>query len=59
MKNVSKDPFGTKLARVHMTKQDIGKLQTRKMKALKKDQQKKIKKTRDRVSGEEQMETNE
>lgn len=35
-KNISRDPFGTKLGRIHMTKQDIGKLQTRKMKGLRK-----------------------
>ncbi|KAK4316034.1 hypothetical protein Pmani_012779 [Petrolisthes manimaculis] len=58
VKNVRKDPFGTRLGRVHMTKQDIGKLQTRKMKGLK-EITKKTKKTRGRVSGDEQMETNE
>ncbi|KAG7161871.1 Ribosome production factor 2-like [Homarus americanus] len=41
VKNVSKNVFGTKLGRVHMTKQDMGKLQTRKMKGLKKATQKK------------------
>jgi ribosome production factor 2 len=35
-KNISKDAFGSKLGRIHMTKQDLGKLQTRKMKGLKK-----------------------
>lgn len=35
-KNISKDAFGSKLGRIHMTTQDLGKLQTRKMKALKK-----------------------
>ena len=35
-KNVSHDPFGSKLGRIHMTKQDLGQLQTRKMKGLKK-----------------------
>lgn len=35
-KNVSHDAFGTKLGRVHMTKMDLSKLQTRKMKGLKK-----------------------
>ena len=34
-KNVSRDPFGTKHGRVHMQKQDLGKLQTRKLKGLK------------------------
>ncbi|KAK3857880.1 hypothetical protein Pcinc_035892 [Petrolisthes cinctipes] len=56
VKNVRKDPFGTRLGRVHMTKQDIGKLQTRKMKGLK-EITKKTKKTKGRVSGDEQMET--
>ncbi|KAK7076414.1 rRNA-binding ribosome biosynthesis protein rpf2 [Halocaridina rubra] len=36
VKNKSKDVFGTKFGRVHMTKQDISKLQTRKVKALRK-----------------------
>ncbi|XP_071548316.1 ribosome production factor 2 homolog isoform X1 [Panulirus ornatus] len=36
VKNKSKDVFGTKLGRVHMKKQDYRKLQTRKMKGLKK-----------------------
>lgn len=56
---MSKDPFGTKLARVHMTKQDLGKLQTRKMKALKKDPKKTKKTTTSNVSGDVQMETDE
>ncbi|MCL4136173.1 UNVERIFIED_CONTAM: hypothetical protein GTU68_017839 [Idotea baltica] len=34
-KNISQDVFGTKLGRVHMTKQDLSQLQTRKMKGLK------------------------
>lgn len=34
-KNISRDPFGSKLGRIHMQKQDLGKLQTRKVKALK------------------------
>ena len=33
---MSTDAFGTKLGRIHMTKQDLGNLQTRKMKGLKK-----------------------
>ncbi|XP_063405471.1 ribosome production factor 2 homolog isoform X1 [Mytilus trossulus] len=37
-KNISQDAFGSKLGRIHMTKQDLGKLQTRKMKGLKKRQ---------------------
>uniref|UniRef100_A0A2H1VGJ6 Ribosome production factor 2 homolog n=1 Tax=Spodoptera frugiperda TaxID=7108 RepID=A0A2H1VGJ6_SPOFR len=35
-KNISRDAFGSKLGRVHMGKQEIQKLQTRKMKGLKK-----------------------
>ena len=34
-KNVSQDAFGSKLGRIHMTKQDLDNLQTRKMKGLK------------------------
>ena len=34
-KNVSFDQFGSKLGRVHMQRQDLSKLQTRKMKGLK------------------------
>ena len=34
-KNVSRDAFGTQLGRVHMQKMDLSKLQTRKMKGLK------------------------
>lgn len=36
IKNISHDPFGSKLGRIHMQSQDLGKLQTRKVKALKK-----------------------
>ncbi|XP_063773210.1 ribosome production factor 2 homolog isoform X2 [Pseudophryne corroboree] len=35
-KNISHNTFGTKYGRIHMQKQDLGKLQTRKVKALKK-----------------------
>ena len=35
VKNVSFDPFGSKLGRVHMQRQDLSQLQTRKMKGLK------------------------
>lgn len=42
VKNIKKNVFGTKLGRVHMTKQDLGKLQTRKMKGLKKVSNKKV-----------------
>jgi len=34
-KNISRDPFGTQHGRIHMQKQDLGTLQIRKMKALK------------------------
>jgi len=36
VKNKSRDQLGTEHGRIHMTKQDLGKLQTRKMKGLKK-----------------------
>ncbi|XP_050535303.1 ribosome production factor 2 homolog [Daktulosphaira vitifoliae] len=36
IKGVRRDNFGSKLGRLHMTKQDVNKLQTRKMKGLKK-----------------------
>ena len=35
MKNVSSDMFGTKRGRIHMTSQNLGNLQLRKVKALK------------------------
>ncbi|XP_053316034.1 ribosome production factor 2 homolog [Spea bombifrons] len=35
-KNISHDTFGTQYGRIHMQKQDLGKLQTRKVKGLKK-----------------------
>ena len=34
-KNISKNVFGTMEGRIHMQKQDLAKLQTRKMKGLK------------------------
>ena len=34
-KNISRDVFGTKHGKIHMQKQDLGNLQIRKMKALK------------------------
>jgi len=34
-KNISMDPFGNRLGRIHMEKQDLSKLQTRKRKGLK------------------------
>ncbi len=49
-KNISRDAFGTKHGRVHMQKQDITKLQTRKMKGLKRAAS--DKKTADSGSGE-------
>jgi len=36
-KNISEDAFGSRLGRIHMTPQDLGKLQTRKLKGLKED----------------------
>lgn len=35
IKNIAHDAFGAKTGRIHMEKQDLGKLQTRKMKGLK------------------------
>lgn len=35
-KNISRDAFGTKFGRVHMQKQNLDKLKTRKMKGLRK-----------------------
>jgi ribosome production factor 2 len=34
-KNIHLDPMGDKIGRIHMGTQDLGKLQTRKMKGLK------------------------
>ncbi|KAL5010447.1 hypothetical protein ScPMuIL_012752 [Solemya velum] len=42
IKNLSHDPFGSKLGRIHMQKQDLQKLQTRKMKGLKRKKEEKI-----------------
>lgn len=39
MKNISRDAFGTKEGKVHMQRQDYAKLQTRKMKGLKRKQE--------------------
>ncbi|XP_077977046.1 ribosome production factor 2 homolog [Glandiceps talaboti] len=39
VKNVSRDVFGTKHGRIHMQKQDLGNLQIRKMKGLKRKSQ--------------------
>jgi len=36
VKNIKRDAFGSKMGRIHMQKQDLGKLQTRKLKGLKK-----------------------
>ncbi|XP_024081550.1 ribosome production factor 2 homolog [Cimex lectularius] len=41
VKNISRDPFGSKLGRVHIKQQNINKLQTRKLKALKKRREEK------------------
>lgn len=35
-KNISRDAFGSKMGRIHMGRQDINRLQTRKMKGLRK-----------------------
>lgn len=37
IKNISYDAFGTKLGRVHMERQDLSRLGTRKMKGLKRN----------------------
>jgi len=42
-KNISRDAFGSTLGRIHMQKQDIGKLQTRKLNAFKKSRMDNIK----------------
>lgn len=42
-KNISRDAFGSKMGRIHMGKQDINRLQTRKMKGLKKTPEEKKK----------------
>lgn len=39
VKNISRDAFGTKEGKVHMQRQDYSKLQTRKMKGLKRKQE--------------------
>lgn len=54
VKNISKDAFGSKLGRIHMTKQDISKLQIRKMKALKSDKKNSETKT-DKIDQVEEM----
>ncbi|KAL3881946.1 hypothetical protein ACJMK2_028329 [Sinanodonta woodiana] len=41
-KNISQDPFGSKLGRIHMQKQDLSKLQTRKLKGLKRKRVEKL-----------------
>jgi len=46
-KNISIDPFGSKLGRVHMEKQNLGNLQTRKLKALKRKSEAKAETTDD------------
>lgn len=42
-KNISRDAFGSKMGRIHIGKQQIGRLQTRKMKGLKKTPEEKKK----------------
>ena len=49
VKNINKDQLGSTFGRIHMERQDYGKLQTRKLKGLKKDNQEKIKKKRTHV----------
>uniref|UniRef100_A0A1B6EHF1 Ribosome production factor 2 homolog n=1 Tax=Cuerna arida TaxID=1464854 RepID=A0A1B6EHF1_9HEMI len=57
VKNVTHDAFGTKLGRIHMTRQDVNKLQTRKMKGLKKSIAEKKQEKSQRVvnKGEEKL----
>jgi len=40
-KNVDEDVFGTKMGRIHVGKQDLGKIQTRKLRALKNTEEEK------------------
>jgi len=42
VKNISDDAFGTKMGRVHVPAQEIGKIQTRKMKGLKESKKEKL-----------------
>lgn len=52
IKSVRRDNFGSKLGRLHMTKQDVNTLQTRKMKGLKKTfAEKKMKRKSDAENG--------
>merc|ERR1711915_862638 len=44
VKNISQDAFGTKLGRVHVPAQQISKIQTRKVKALKESREEKMEK---------------
>jgi ribosome production factor 2 len=58
VKNISKDTFGTQHGQIHIPKQNIDKLQTRKMKGLKKTASEK-KEQRKRKSDAVGKETNE
>lgn len=49
VKNINKDQLGSTFGRIHMERQDYGKLQTRKLKGLKEDNQEKMKKKRTHV----------
>jgi len=51
-KNISEDAFGSRLGRIHMTPQDLNKLQVRKLKALKHGPEAKKRKTQDEENGE-------
>ncbi|XP_063078474.1 ribosome production factor 2 homolog [Engraulis encrasicolus] len=53
-KNISHDAFGTKFGRVHMQKQNLDKLQTRKMKGLRKRRGEKAAEQQQQQEGEEQ-----
>lgn len=60
VKNVSKDVFGTQHGQIHIPKQNIDKLQTRKMKGLKKtaNEKKEQRKRKADVAGNETDEEN-
>lgn len=56
-KNISTDVFGTELGRVHVGRQNIGSLQMKKMKALKKPKKFKSREAKSQVSAEHQKES--
>lgn len=56
VKNITEDVFGSKLGRVHIEKQEIGKIQNRKVKALKETQEEKSEKKKKEAAKQRQME---